>query len=259
MFPEYKFSPVQVSDAAVATAAVLAALEPGANPSQFAARNVATRLRAKPETFLQYGPYWWAVKAALRVLGEDFGPADDALIRGEYGGGLPAYAALVAGEQFRDHYNRTFLAGTAQFWLDAEAEQSYVLFDQDMEVRRLGGKSPLLVSADLQPVPAVEGESTVLDGVTAGPQLPFAVEFEHDAELWTANVYAESAVAAGEKVRSLERSNRLLRAIEFSKSVGGAALDSADASMPLYVDRAARKVCEMASIEGLVGASPRAE
>lgn len=246
MFTEFKFSPLQVSEAARATSQAFNAAHPGENPVQFAARTIAARLRARPESFLQYGPYWWAVKAALRALGEDFGPSDDVVLRAAYGGDFYPYDALVAGEQFRDHYNRTFLAGTAQFWLDAEAEQSYVLFDPDMEVRRLGGSKPMLVIRDLLPL-AVDlsaDDAAVLDAVPGQP-VPFAVKFEHEAKLWTAHVYALDSAAAEERVQAMGRSGRLQRAIEFSKTVGDAALDSAE-GQPLYVDRAARKVCELA-------------
>lgn len=260
MFTQYKFSPVQISDAAVATAKALSVTQPGANPAQFAGRAIAERLRARPERYLQYGPYWWAVKSALRTLGEDFGQADDAGIRAEYGGAFPVYAALVAGEQFREFYNANFLAGTAQFWLDNEAEESYVLFDSDMEIRRLGGPNPLRVAADLDVV--VLGAEAVLDDtsepakvtaevaaamavVESAPDQPFVVKFEHEARLWTASVYALDSVAADRQVTGLLKSGRIARAIEDNKAGGRSALDSVGGVDALYVDRNARRVCQM--------------
>lgn len=239
MFTQYKFSPVQISDAAVAAAKALAAARPDEQPVQFAAQTIADRLIRKPENYLQYGPYWWAVKAALRALGHDFGAAGDEAIRAEYGGEQPAYGAMVAGEQFRAHYGAMFLAGTAQFWLDEEAEESYVLFDRDMEVRRLGGARPLLVALDGQSVEVADGAPVpVLDSA------PFGVQFEHEAELWQANVYAASADAASARVRDMLASTRLLRAIDASKT--GALLDSVDGDA-LLIDRKARRVCEVAA------------
>lgn len=240
MFTEYKYSPVQISDNAVELAKLLAANKPGENPAQFAAATIAERLRLHPETFLQYGPYWWAVKAALRALGHEFGAEDDAVVRAEYGGGWPAYDALVAGEQFRDYYRATFLLGTAQFWLDANSEQSYVLFDQDMEIRRLGGAAPLRVAADVRSVEVGdEAPEAALDSIT-----PFGVEFEHEATLWRANIYAASAEAARARVDTLVASGRICGAIERSK--GGAILDDAD-GLNLLVDHAARRVCQQAA------------
>lgn len=250
MFTQYKFSPSFISQQAADTAKALATAKPGVNPAQFAATTIADRLRAKPASYLQYGPYWWAVKAALRALGEDFGPNDDAGIRFEYGDGFPAYGALVAAEQFRQHYGQNFFAGTAQFILDDQGEESYVLFDTDMEIRKLGGKSPLRVAADLAAV-EIEAEG-VLDSVQAVGLLdatltPFAVKFEHEAKLWTANVYALDSASASDKVKLMQSSGRIGRAIEFSKSVGDAALDSTDYAAPLYIDRTACSVSEMAA------------
>ncbi len=238
MFTQYKFSPAQISDAAVAAAKTLATAQPGVQPAQFAARTIAERLAEKPESYLQYGPYWWAVKAALRVLGHDFGSADDDTIRGEYGAELPPYGALVAGEQFRAHYGATFLAGTSQFWLDDEGGESYTLFDRDMEVRRLGARRPLLVALDANPVEVVEAEAPALLDAT-----PFGVQFEHEAELWQANVYASDEAAAAARVKAMVDGGRMVRAIDAAKT--GALFDSADGDA-ILIDRAARRVLELA-------------
>lgn len=250
MFTQYKFSPAQISDAASATAKALAGAMPGANAATFAASTIAGRLRAKPASYLQYGPYWWAVKAALRALGEDFGQTDDADLRGEYGGNFPVYGALVAGEQFRDYYGRTFLAGSDRFDLDAEGEQSYVLFDSDMEVRRLGGAHPLRVAADLAgvevPAEAVLDSAAPAVAVLDATNTPFAVQFEHEAAVWTANVYAADGESAAAKVKAWEGSGRLVQAIDFARAAGGATLDSTEYSEPLFVDGGARTVSEMA-------------
>jgi hypothetical protein len=249
MFTEYKFSPSQISQAAADTARALSASQPGTNPAQFAAGIIAGRLSAKPENYLQYGPYWWALKTALRALGNDFGQVDDAGIRGEYGADFPAYGVLVAAEQFRDFYGKTFFAGTARFDLDGESEESYVLFDTDMEIRRLGGANPLRVAADLQAVelPA----EAVLDSAVAVSLLdatltPFRVKFEHEAQLWTATVYATDRACADSKVKMLQDSGRIGRAIEASKDAGGMLLDSAGHAEPLFVDRDSKSVSEMA-------------
>lgn len=246
MFTQYKYSTTQVSEAALEAAGRLATLQPGVNPVAFAAQAVAERLRAKPETYLQYGPYWWAVKAALRACGQDFGRNDEALIRAEYGDGLPGYAAIVAGEQFRDYYNSHFLAGAAQFWLDDQGEQSYVLFDMDMEIRILGGDEPLRVAAELQAEEVSEDEAApVLDGVAPlhsdapAPQMPFAVRFEHDAVIWKANVFAADGEAAYQKVKAWQTGGAMGRAINSQSS---AMLDG----VALCVDHDERIVIELA-------------
>lgn len=127
------------------------AARPNGDVGAFAAGVIADRLRARPELYLEFGPYWWAVKDSLRAQGFDFGPEDDPIVRPHYG--PPALevqgAVLVAGELFKDYYRRTYLVGTSQFWLDDAAEESYVLFDPNMEARRLGGASSLRVAANL--------------------------------------------------------------------------------------------------------------
>jgi hypothetical protein len=286
MFTQFKFSPAQISEAAATTAKALAAAVPGSNAATFAATTIAERLRAKPASYLQYGPYWWAVKQALRALGEDFGPTDDADLRAEYGGNFPSYGALVAGEQFRTYYGKTYLAGADRFDLDADGEDSYVLFDADMEVRKLGGKHPLRVAADMAAI-EVQGEQVLddasgqghgwvtprTDGGKAkcgGPHgslgcpvcrdelraaggtvldatmTPFAVKFEHEAALWTANVYAADVAGAEAKVAGWQEHGRIGTAIEHCKAAGDATLDSTDYTAPLFVDNAARTLSEMA-------------
>lgn len=282
MFTEFKFSPALISQQAADTAATLAATQPGVNAARFAASTIADRLRAKPSSYLQYGPYWWALKGVLRALGEDFGATDDADIRFEYGGGFPAYGAIVAAENFRDYYSKTYLAGTAAFVLDDQGEESYLLFDTDMEIRKLGGKSPLLVAAAIESTEDVA--EVVLDAVNAGhgwvtplpggirakcggpdrcdicreelratgrvldaALTPFSVAFEHEARRWTANVYASDSSGAVDKVKAMQSTGRIGRAIEYSKSVGDSALDSTDYAAPLYIDPNALSVSEMST------------
>lgn len=248
MFTQFKFSPADISVAATAAAKALSKSRPGVNPATFAAETIAARLTAKPETFVQYGPYWWAVKAALRTLGQDFGPSTDEAIRKHYGAEFLPYAALVAGEQFREFYNGTFLQGTVQFDLDDDGDQSYILFDPDMEIRRLGAEDPLYLAEALRSRPAED--EAVLDSVAIGADpalIPFAMSFEHEAALWTANVYAPDAEAARTKLMVMERSGRIGRAIEFGKLAGEPTMDSTDMAVPLFVDRGARTVSEMAA------------
>lgn len=148
MFNQFKFSADQVASEVARTVASLGASLPQAEPGTYAARVIGQRLRLHPQAYLEFGPYWWAVKAALRAAGEEFGDADDALVRAEYGGDLPMLGALVAGELFKDFYRRSYLSGTSQFWLDDAAQESYVLFDANMEARRLG-PGGLRVAANL--------------------------------------------------------------------------------------------------------------
>jgi hypothetical protein len=155
MFTQYKFSETLIGDRAAEGTQALALSHPGADPLGFAVQTISGRLRIDPGSYKQYGPYWWIVKAVLAEAGEDFGPAADDVIRDAYGEQFDKHGALIAGELFRDFYRQTFLVGTSQFWLDGGEQESYVLFDADMEARRLGPDG-LRVSANLS---AVELES----------------------------------------------------------------------------------------------------
>lgn len=138
MFNQFKLDPEAVKARADECIAALAAAYPGGDPTEFAADVLGGQLRAVPASYIAMGPYWWAVKAALRTHMVDFGPSDDPVIRGEYGAGLGAHQAMVAGVMFRDFYRQTYLAGTRLFTLDLD-DSPYVLFDPDMEARTLGG------------------------------------------------------------------------------------------------------------------------
>lgn len=152
MLTQLKFSPEQITAQSAATAAALQATIPGADPARYAAQIIAQRLRLFPLSYLEFGPYWWTVKAALFAQGEDFGPAFDGSVLAAYGGGLSALSALVAGEMFKDYYRATYLAGAAQFMLDDESDEAYVLFDSNMEARRLG-PGAIAVAANLDALP----------------------------------------------------------------------------------------------------------
>lgn len=156
MFNELKIAPEGITQEAGRIAAALeASMGAGTDAASFAARVIAQRLRNHPHAYLEFGPYWWAVKATLRTQGEEFGAADDEQIRQAYGGSLASLESLAAGELFKDFYRRNWLAGNAQFWLDDGAEESYVLFDADMEARRLG-RGALAVGANLVAQPEAD-------------------------------------------------------------------------------------------------------
>lgn len=155
MFNQLQIPAADIDAEAARIEGALTDMSPLAEPPVYAARVIAQRLRNHPTAYLEFGPYWWAVKAALRWQGEEFGAADDEAIRAAYGGALSPLKAFAAGELFKDFYRRNWLAGNAQFWLDDGAEESYVLFDGDMEARRLG-RGALAVGANLAAQPEAD-------------------------------------------------------------------------------------------------------
>lgn len=106
----------------------------GSTPLAFVAGNIARNITSRPNAYLMFGPYWWAVKAILRESGFQVGDIDDPLIAKAYGaealGGQ--LQLLVAANQFADHYRQDFLQGTRDFVL-TEGAASYALYDADME------------------------------------------------------------------------------------------------------------------------------
>lgn len=244
MFTQFKLSPAVISAAAVALAAVAAKEHPGIAPAQLAADTLAARLRRKPGRYIEFGPYWWAAKAALASLGHDFGRADDIQVRVAYAGEQRAYGAMVAAEQFREVYHARFLAGTNAFWLDEDGEESYVLFDPDMEARRLGGNSRVAWALAAVDGRGPQGDAgNLLDsalGVDAGAAFtPYELPFEHEAQLWRATVYAADPEAARSKLAGMGQS----LAVAIDAVRGGRLMDSAG----LHIDQAARQVHELAS------------
>lgn len=240
MFTQYKVAPMAASQMAQETATALAKNVPGVNPVEYAARTIAGRLRSNPRTYLAYGPYWWTVKAALKAHGVDLGGNTDDAMAKEYGGDLPMYAALVVAEQFRDLYHQQWFVGTSSFVLDSEGKDVYVLFDEDMEARALSAHNIERVLADMNPLELTDEEAaSILDSVE-----PFAVPFEHEAELWNAHIYAGHEDAAKQTLQQLERTGRLAHMLESGKRAGAMVLDSTESGTGFYVDFQSRTIAQ---------------
>lgn len=245
MFTEYKISAADINARSIEIARTLSTSAPGRNPAQFAAQTIAERLRKAPAKYLEFGPYWWSVKRALGALGYDLGRQDDAIIRAEYGGDLHDFAALVVGEMFKDEYRATWFVGNAQFWLDADTAESYVLFDLDMQSRVLGQDVATLDGAIEEEATTEGGE--VLDSVDASvPSTPFRVEFERAGELWTADLYATGIDEARGRVGRLDRAGLLDSVIDKGRDLAGAQVIDLQAELACHVDMAGRRIFEVA-------------
>lgn len=236
MFTEFKYSHAQVSEAVAEIAAALRKSNPDADAARFAASIIAKRLYEEPGAYLSYGPYGWAVKAALAELGEDFGAEDDRLVGSEYVGRFFACAALVAGEHFRDYYSTHFLEGARRFDLDTGDGDPDQLFDPDMESWRGGGSPRTVLDADSRSEQGGEVLLGAPGSIDLARMVPHRVEFAHGLGLWTGDVYALDSVGASAKESTLEGSVGLATAFE---RAGEPAMDSADGAA-FYVDFDAR-------------------
>lgn len=252
MFTNFKFDPIAISTAAIASAQSLAERDRTAHPARFAASVIADRLRKQPAAYLRYGPYWWALKAALRAAGQDFGRTDDATLRTEYGGALPVYSVMVAAEQFREFYLATYLDGTAQFDLSDDAGGRYVLFDPDMEVRRFG-RNPAKVLASMQAIPDEPETAPVLDSAEAVAQVipgaPYAIKFPLDGALWTAHVYGGTREQAEGRLNAMLDGGMIGRAVDMARGIGVVepVLMGDTYAQPVLVDAASRVVLDVES------------
>lgn len=92
---------------------------------------VHRRLQIDRRRYRDYGPYWWALKEALRVAGYPMGQESDALILAEYAGPTPLHSVVMA-DDFRSQNLATQVVGTKVFTLSLDGPD-YVLHDGDME------------------------------------------------------------------------------------------------------------------------------
>jgi hypothetical protein len=96
------------------------------------ALGVVSRRLAKDRTrYRDYGPYWWALKEALRAAGYPMGQESDALIASEYAGPTPLHTVAMA-DDFRSQNLAERVVGTKVFTLSQDGPD-YVLHDGDME------------------------------------------------------------------------------------------------------------------------------
>jgi hypothetical protein len=94
---------------------------------------VARRLAKSPQRYRDYGPYWWALKAAANANGYSFGDDSDSVVAAQYCG-KNDLETMVMADQFRTEWLEVSQVGTVNFPLSAEGDD-YLLYDADMEAR----------------------------------------------------------------------------------------------------------------------------
>jgi hypothetical protein len=133
MFTSYKQDPAELAKRVAMVRAGYAESGRTEPFEQHAVRVIAERLRAHPERYVEFGPWWWAVKQVLSEAGENMGPGGEPMVAAEYRGS-DAVSTLVAAEAFKDFYRATFIVGTSTFAL-ADDGEPYELADADMQAR----------------------------------------------------------------------------------------------------------------------------
>ena len=74
MFTEYRFTPEYLAAKVAERAAALKANRGMSDLLGFGLGVVRDRLAKDPRRYLDYGPYWWALKEALNARGADLPP-----------------------------------------------------------------------------------------------------------------------------------------------------------------------------------------
>jgi hypothetical protein len=131
-YTEYKFDKETIKALVAERAAGLRANRGFSNLLAFGLGVVADRLRKDPRRYLDYGPYWWALKDAMKAGGYNLGDQTDPLVKKAYRGDSDAETLIMA-DEFRTAYLKTNMIYTNQFLLDAGSPDLWTLFDSDME------------------------------------------------------------------------------------------------------------------------------
>lgn len=135
MYTAYRYDPQALSERTQAKRAALKANRGMSDLLGFGLSVVDKRLRADPRRYLDYGPYWWALKDALKRAGYAYGEDTDVELAGAYRGADDA-ETLVAADIFREELLASSIVGTRNFVLDTDSEEWWTLFDSDMELPR---------------------------------------------------------------------------------------------------------------------------
>ena len=100
----------------------------------FAVKVIAERLQQKPQQYIEYGVYWWALKNVLAKHGYLFGDENDQELQQTYQHEKDDYT-IVAADNFKDEYRNKWFKGTREF--DLADDRKYHLLDADMETLAL--------------------------------------------------------------------------------------------------------------------------
>jgi hypothetical protein len=133
---EYLFDAETLTAMTATTRAALKANTGKSDLLGFGLSVVDGRLRKDPRRYLDYGPYWWALKDALRRNGYQVGDDTDEVLATAYRGADDA-ETLVAAEAFRDDCLATRIIGERRYQLDGSGDW-WTLLDDDMESRANG-------------------------------------------------------------------------------------------------------------------------
>lgn len=133
MYTEYKFDPKKISGLVAQRQAALKENRGLSDLLGFGLGVASRRLAKDPGRYLDYGPYWWALKSVLNANGYSYGKESDPGLVEAYRGASDVQTLIMA-DQFRTEFLAENQVGTCKFRLDADGDE-YILFDSDMALR----------------------------------------------------------------------------------------------------------------------------
>ena len=131
-YTEYKFDKNIIKALVAERAAALRANRGFSNLLAFGLGVVAERLSKDPRRYLDYGPYWWALKDAMKAAGYSLGDQSDPLVKRAYCGDADVETLIMA-DEFRTAYLASNIIYTNRLMLDGESGEFWTLYDPDME------------------------------------------------------------------------------------------------------------------------------
>jgi hypothetical protein len=137
-FTEYRFDADYIKGRVADYRGALERREPGKRLEEKAAAVIWDRLLENPARYVEFGPWWWAVKRSLAQMGKPIGDDFDPVLFDAYrvvkaDGMLDVAGCFAAGEEFRELYQGTFVRGTRTFYLSPDVP-AYELVDDNLEL-----------------------------------------------------------------------------------------------------------------------------
>ncbi len=131
-FTEYKFDPEKIKAQVESRTQSLRTNKGFSDLLGFGLGVISERLAKDRRRYMDYGPYWFALKDILNANGYNFGDQSDPIVKAAYHGDSDV-ETLVMADEFRTEYLATTIVYTNRFMLDGKTGEFWVLFDSDME------------------------------------------------------------------------------------------------------------------------------
>ena len=131
-FTEYKFDPEKIKAQVESRTQSLRTNKGFSDLLGFGLGVISERLAKDRRRYMDYGPYWFALKDILNANGYNFGDQSDPIVKAAYHGDSDV-ETLVMADEFRTEYLATTIVYTNRFILDGKTGEFWVLFDSDME------------------------------------------------------------------------------------------------------------------------------